>query len=29
MTPQPAPNDAVSENRFVADKLDEVARLLG
>lgn len=28
MAPQPACSDAVSENRFVADKLDEVARLL-
>lgn len=28
MAPQPAPEDALSENRFVADKLDEVARLL-
>ncbi|MGJ5620089.1 helix-hairpin-helix domain-containing protein [Sulfitobacter sp. MF3-043] len=28
MAPKPAPNDALSENRFVADKLDEVARLL-
>lgn len=28
MNTQPAPNDAQSENRFVADKLDEVAQLL-
>lgn len=28
MVSQPALDDAVSENRFVADKLDEVARLL-
>ena len=28
MAPQPAPNDALSENRFVADKLYEMARLL-
>ena len=28
MASQPAANDALSENRFVADKLDEVARLL-
>lgn len=28
MTPPTAPNDALSENRFVADKLDEVAHLL-
>lgn len=28
MAPQPAPNKALSENRFVAEKLDEVAQLL-
>lgn len=28
MAPQPAPNDTLSENYFVADKLDDVARLL-
>lgn len=28
MAPQPALDNALSENRFVADKLDEVARLL-
>jgi len=28
MGPQHPPNDALSENRFVADKLDDIARLL-